>query len=150
MKKKIKNIIILVIVIILLCGMRFPKFENLSLDEIKTKLKDTKKIYICPYKEALTVPCEKSDQLKVIDNEEDVNKFVDITISLDEKKDEPSILPTNGHTIYFMDSDDNVIISASGFVNYIIRTKYNNYELSSSRIDELKELASYSDTKELD
>ena len=118
------------------------KFEDLTLPEIKERIKETKKIYICWKRDALTVPCPKDERLKTIDNEDDVKKFVDITLSLEEKEN-ITTLAGNGNTIYFMDKNDKVIISAEGFNHYNILTKYNKYELDVSRLQEIQELVGY-------
>lgn len=140
--KIISSVVLLGGALILLIGTNFPKFEDLTLDEIKERIKETKKIYICVHREALTVACPKDERLKTIDNEDDVKKFVDITLSLEEKGN-TVIGAGDGNTIYFMDKDDKVIISAEGFVNYNILTKYNKYELDVSRLQEIQELVGY-------
>lgn len=146
MKNKVLKIIACVVLLggalILIIGTNIPKFEDLSLPEIKERIKETKKIYICWKRDALTVPCPKDERLKTIDNEDEVKKIVDITISLEEK-DNNVTAAGDGHSIYFMDKDDNVIISAEGFIHYNILTKYNRYRLDVSRLQELQELVGY-------
>lgn len=138
----LKMAILLIAALIVIINTTLPKFENLSLDEIKERIKETKKIYICEYRETLTVACPSDERLKTIDNEEDVKRFVDITLSLEEK-DNNVTAAGDGHSIYFMDKDDNVIISAEGFIHYNILTKYKRYKLDVSRIEELREIAGW-------
>lgn len=146
MNNKVAKIIGCVVLLggalILILGTKLPKFEDLSLPEIKERIKETKKIYICLKRDALTVPCPKDERIKTIDNEDDVKELVDITLSLEEK-DQTVTASGPGYSIYFMDKNDKVIISAEGFNHYNILTKYNRYELDVSRLQEIQELVGY-------
>ncbi|MCX4364786.1 MAG: hypothetical protein OSJ70_03335 [Bacilli bacterium] len=141
-KKIVIGVVTISLILLIILNTTLPKFEDLSLDEIKERIKKTEKIYICTIRESLTVPCTKSERIKTIDEEEDVKKIVDITIN-DGEKPQVVTLMGNGRTIYFMDKNDNVIISGEGFNTYYLRTKNKEYEMDLSRIEELRELVGY-------
>ncbi|MCX4364784.1 MAG: hypothetical protein OSJ70_03325 [Bacilli bacterium] len=142
-KKIVLSVITISLVLLIILNTTLPKFENLTLEEIKDRIKETKKKYICEYRDALTVACPKDEILKTIDNEEEIKKFVDITISLDEKNSNIIAGIGNENIIYFIDKNDKVIISAEGLNSYYLRTKNKKYEMDLSRIEELRELVGY-------
>ena len=142
-KKIVLSVITISLVLLIILNTTLPKFENLTLEEIKDRIKETKKKYICEYRDALTVACPKDEILKTIDNEEEIKKFVDITISLDEKNSNIIAGIGNENIIYFIDKNDKVIISAEGLNSYYLRTKNKKYEMDLSRIEELREVVGY-------
>lgn len=136
-------IIILLVTLVIIKKTYVPNIieeKILTLEEIKERLKETKKIYICRERLSLTHPCPAFVRLKTIEDEGVIKKILDITS--DESPD-PVTIMENTETIYFMDKNDKVIISGEGFYSYELRTKNKRYQMDLSRIEELRELVGY-------
>lgn len=135
MKKKIKYIIILVVLVILFVGVRFPSTETLSLDEIKSRIKDTKRIYVCQYSEVKDNPCSKSNRINTIEDEEKIRLIVDGLQEVEAVED--SITAGSGYTIYFMNKDDKVVACANYAGNIVFRTWKKEYVMDVKEIENL-------------
>lgn len=136
-KQIIKIVVMVLIVAILILGINFPKFKTQSLDEIKENIKKTESIYVCREDAGLTVPCEKDARENIIEDKEKINPIIENIQNINEQKGEVSIAYGDHYTLYFMDKDKKVIVSAEWSGNITFRTWKKEYIMNSSEVDKL-------------
>ena len=136
MSDKRKDIIVLAAVITILLGIRFPKAKTLTLEEIKTNIKDTEKIYVCGERESRNVPCSKNERINVIKDEEKIRKLVDGMQNIGEIEN-PIIAGGTYYTLYFVNKDDKVIVSADYAGNIVFKTWKKEYVMNGDEVEKL-------------
>ena len=137
-------IIIVVLIVILIClkDLNYFHKEELSLNQIKEKLVDTQEIYICNYSENITNPCSGKDLIRIENDKEIINEFIDISITLEEFNGSFNKMKDN-HTLYFIDNNKKVIAVADFGYNFIIKTFKNEYMLAPSSNEKLRKLLKF-------
>lgn len=137
-------IIFLLVILIPLKGIDINIFnkKDLSLHQIKEQLLDTRKIYICKYSNNLTKACSGKDLIRIEKEEEIVRKIVNIIVSLD-TSDETMDKMKDNHTLYFMDENNNVIISADFGFKLIIKTKNKEYNMNPVYNEKLRDMLEF-------
>ncbi len=136
MSDKSKGIIVLVAVMAILLGIHFPSTKALSLEEIKINIKDTEKIYVCGERESRYVPCSKNERINVIEDKEKIRKLVDGIQNIDEIEN-PIVAGGTYYTLYFVNKDDKVIVSADYAGNIVFRTWKKEYVMNGDEVERL-------------
>lgn len=148
-KYKVFFIIILLILLFVLSILVINKFKvipenqqkTLSLNQIKESLYDTKKIYVCKswYNKSRT--CGEKYAEMIVSDESVINKIVDITNSLEEVETDSTLIEKiDLYSIYFLDENEKIIVSADFGIGYRLNTKDKDYSLISPRIEEIRNL----------
>lgn len=151
MKKEYIVSIMVILVILLLVltklGIRnfgfIPKKEPkvISLEEIKDRLVNTKKIYVCKDWHSRFRKCGKDELEKIIDDQEVVNKVIDVITSAEELNGDTTLMGNKDiYSIYFLNAKDKVIVYSEMGFGYCIITKNKDYYLDRTVIHELGEL----------
>ncbi len=150
--KKYKDMFILgsflVIILILLVILVYFKRSNIlhkeeiSLDKIKEQLVNTQEIYICNYSENISTPCHRTDLIRIENDKQVIKDFIDILITLEEF-DGPINKMKDNHTLYFVDDNSEVIVSAEFGYHFILKTKNKEYTLDLSFNEKLRELLNF-------
>lgn len=137
-------IIFLLVILIPLKGIDINIFDkkDLSLHQIKEQLLETRKIYICKYSNSLIKACSGKDLIRIEKEEEIVRKIVNIIVSLD-TSDETMDKMKDNHTLYFMDENNNVIISADFGFKLIIKTKNKEYNMNPVYNEKLRDMLEF-------
>ncbi len=133
-KSFIKLIILIFFVIIIILNINFPKTKEITLDEIKEKIKETKKIDVYM----------NSERLRTIDDEEIVKEVIDITISLGEASSDATFNKVgDNYKLYFKDKNNKILARAEFYNHYVFIVGNKNYRMEYSSMKELRELLGF-------
>lgn len=145
MKKSKAIILIIFLLLVLLILFKNSNFfhkEELSLNQIKEQLVNTQKIYICDYSESITKPCHGKSLIRIEDDKQIIKEVVEISINLEEFHGSISKMKDN-HTLYFVDENNAVIVSADFGYNFIFKTSNKEYLLDPYSNEKLRKLLNF-------
>lgn len=139
-----KNLFVILIITVLLIAFVFIKDVNLddselTLEQIKEQLINTKEIYICNYSEHVVRPCSGNDLIRIESDMKVIKEFIDIAVTLEEFHGNYNKIKDN-HTLYFVDENKDVLAVVDFGWHFIIKTHRNQYMLDPTHNEKLREL----------